>query len=173
MATVKTRIQLKSDTEANWNRATNFCPLRGEVIIYLTDELHPFFRIKIGDGTTYVRDLPFFTGQSNAFDVIIDTTEHLNMRTHFIPEQGVLIIYTDKSTITDDYGRQIVVPGFKVGDSLTYLIDLPFIGDEIVSELRAHTLNTDIHVTAAEKTFWNNKLNYDTIIDEELILSRN
>lgn len=57
--TVKTRIQLKNDTEANWNKAINFIPLRGEPIIYLTDQAHPFFRIKIGDGVTAVAQLPF------------------------------------------------------------------------------------------------------------------
>ena len=41
---VKTRIQNKNDIEANWLKATNFTPLKGEVIIYNED--------KIGDLTT-------------------------------------------------------------------------------------------------------------------------
>ena len=60
--TVKTRIQLKNDTEQNWERAKNFVPLRGEVIIYLADDTHPFSRLKVGDGTTNVIDLPFIGG---------------------------------------------------------------------------------------------------------------
>ena len=56
---VKTRIQLKCDTEANWRKAVGFSPLLGELIIYSTDETHPFFRIKVGDGITNVNDLPF------------------------------------------------------------------------------------------------------------------
>ena len=59
MASVKTRFQLKNDTEENWNKATHFIPLKGEPIIYSTDETHPFFRVKIGDGVTTVINLPF------------------------------------------------------------------------------------------------------------------
>ena len=63
--TIKTRIQLKSDTEANWNKAgpkdgsTGFVPLRGELIVYTADATHPFSRLKVGDGETNVVDLPF------------------------------------------------------------------------------------------------------------------
>lgn len=56
---IKTRIQLKNDTEENWNKATSFIPLKGELIIYLTDEAHPFSRLKVGDGVTPVTELPF------------------------------------------------------------------------------------------------------------------
>lgn len=58
-ATIKTRVQLKCDTEAHWSRATNFIPLKGEVIIYSADDTHPFSRLKAGDGVTTVRELPF------------------------------------------------------------------------------------------------------------------
>ena len=63
--TANTRIQLKSDTEANWNKAgpkdnsLGFVPLKGELIIYSTDEAHPFSRLKVGDGVTNVVNLPF------------------------------------------------------------------------------------------------------------------
>lgn len=63
--TIKTRIQLKSDTEANWNKAApkngnpGFIPLRGEVIIYSADATHAFSRLKVGDGETNVVNLPF------------------------------------------------------------------------------------------------------------------
>ena len=73
--TVKARIQLKSDTEKNWNKAgpkpgsSGFIPLRGEVIIYLADDTHPFSRLKVGDGTTPVTDLPFVAGNSTNSDI--------------------------------------------------------------------------------------------------------
>ena len=63
--TIKTRIQLKSDTEANWNKAgpkngsNGFVPLAGELIVYTADATHPFSRLKAGDGVTNVVDLPF------------------------------------------------------------------------------------------------------------------
>ena len=51
---VKTRVIQKHGTSSDWNQATNFVPLQGEIIVY--DDLKKF---KIGDGTTSVIDLPF------------------------------------------------------------------------------------------------------------------
>ena len=53
-----TRIQLKHDTETNWNKAVNFIPKAGEMIIYDADGTNSV-RIKIGDGITVVNNLPF------------------------------------------------------------------------------------------------------------------
>lgn len=36
---IKTRIQLKRDTTSNWNNATGFIPLQGEVILYTDHEI--------------------------------------------------------------------------------------------------------------------------------------
>lgn len=49
-----TRIQQKADTKANWDKATNFVPLKGEYIYY--SDLH---KVKVGDGVTKVGSLPF------------------------------------------------------------------------------------------------------------------
>ena len=92
----------------------------------------------------------------------------------FIPKKGQIIVYSDRGKMQN--GDKVVdVPGFKVGDGLAYLVDLPFVGDDqtqtIMGLLRVHTDNADIHVTLAEKEFWNNKLNY-TLADENLVLNR-
>lgn len=63
---VNTRIQLKNDTEDSWNKAVNFVPKQGELIIYnaepnSTDEARLFPRFKVGDGITTVVNLPFST----------------------------------------------------------------------------------------------------------------
>ncbi len=58
--TLKTRVVLKHDTEANWNKATTFVPKKGEVIIYDPDSTHTYSRQKIGDGVKTVVALPFF-----------------------------------------------------------------------------------------------------------------
>lgn len=52
-----TRIQLKTDTAANWAKATNFKPKAGELVYYSDIK-----RIKIGDGITAVAALPFVGG---------------------------------------------------------------------------------------------------------------
>ena len=58
--TLKTRVILKHDTEANWNKATTFVPKKGEVIIYDPDDTYSYSRQKIGDGVKTVVALPFF-----------------------------------------------------------------------------------------------------------------
>ena len=52
--TFQGRIVQKHDTKANWDKATNFVPLKGEIIVY--DDLK---KIKIGDGATKVGSLAF------------------------------------------------------------------------------------------------------------------
>ena len=56
--TINTRVINKHDVEANWNKAVNFIPKAGEMIIYDADGTNPV-RIKIGDGITVVNSLPF------------------------------------------------------------------------------------------------------------------
>ena len=51
---IQTRIRQKVDTKANWDKATNFVPLKGEYIYY--SDLH---KVKVGDGVTKVGALPF------------------------------------------------------------------------------------------------------------------
>lgn len=54
--TFQGRIVQKHDIKANWDKATNFVPLKGEIIIY--DDLN---KIKIGDGSTAIVNLPYST----------------------------------------------------------------------------------------------------------------
>lgn len=57
-----TRIQQKTDTKANWDKATNFVPLKGEYIYY--SDLH---RVKVGDGVTKVGSLPFLADSDSHY----------------------------------------------------------------------------------------------------------
>lgn len=74
---IRARYQQKYDYEINWNKATTFVPLLGEMIIYraeIDDDGDPlpaaqlpsgrttpilYPRIKVGDGVTVITDLPF------------------------------------------------------------------------------------------------------------------
>ena len=84
---IKTRIQNKHDLEVNWNAATGFIPLKGELIVYdvevdenkqpitkvvdgiekpvyeLAGRTTPYTyeRFKIGDGIKSASNLPFTT----------------------------------------------------------------------------------------------------------------
>ena len=88
--TIKTRIQLKCDTEANWNKSvlvseggiekttgTSFIPREGEVIIYKADDTHPFSRLKVGNGTTNVVRLPFISANSINNLILVETYNDL------------------------------------------------------------------------------------------------
>lgn len=52
---LKARVQNKCDTAANWKLATNFKPLKGEIILYTDTK-----QMKVGDGNTLVNNLPFY-----------------------------------------------------------------------------------------------------------------
>lgn len=65
-------------------------------------------------------------------------------------EPGALYIWSDYRQ--DEQGNDI--PGVKVGTGNAYVLDLPFQDEDFLS----HILNTEIHVTAEEKEFWNNKV---------------
>ena len=57
--TLNSRMQQRHDIENNWNKAVNFIPLAGEIIIYDPDTAHSYARLKCGDGVTTVVNLPF------------------------------------------------------------------------------------------------------------------
>lgn len=73
---IKSRIVHKHDTESNWNKATNFIPKQGEIIVYDIDSNHSYERIKIGDGVTNVNNLPFVisTLTNDEIDAICGST---------------------------------------------------------------------------------------------------
>lgn len=78
-------------------------------------------------------------------------------------QKNVLYIYSDYKSIERD-GEQILIPGLKIGDGTTYLIDLPFVNDtskgsELEQLILDHINNKVIHISAEERNFWNNKLN--------------
>jgi hypothetical protein len=56
---LNTRIVHKHDIQSNWEKATGFIPMKGEIIIYDTDMNYSYERCKIGDGNTNVNNLPF------------------------------------------------------------------------------------------------------------------
>ena len=61
---INSRTQQKHDVAANWAKATNFIPKKGEIIIYdaeynASGEETQAVRFKIGDGSKTVNNLPF------------------------------------------------------------------------------------------------------------------
>jgi hypothetical protein len=85
---MKTRIVHKHDLEKNWDTASNFnfIPWKGEIIIYDIETsvddlpegrttLYNYERIKIGDGETVVKNLPFVSQPIATEDDIIALLE--------------------------------------------------------------------------------------------------
>lgn len=113
-----------------------------------------------------------------------DTTANWNAALGFVPLKGEIIVYTDYESYTAEENGVTVtkyIPGIKIGDGLAYVQDLPFVSDDIRMSLLQHVEDLSVHVTAAEKQFWNNKINiddsYDILIDEldneTLVFNRN
>ena len=106
--TFKTRIIQKHDIEANWQKATNFVPKKGEMIVYDIDSNHNYERIKIGDGEHIPNDLPFVTdnyytksetdAKLNGKQVQLNTTQLAAVNSG---------ITSDKVTKYDNYQSQI------------------------------------------------------------------
>lgn len=78
-----------------------------------------------------------------------NTTAGWSAQPQLKSKAGCLYVYTDYSSVNNQD-----VPGFKFGDGSSYVVDLPF--SDAMDAL--HRANTTIHVTAAEKEAWNNKV---------------
>lgn len=80
----------------------------------------------------------------------INTTAGWNAQSTLISGNGTIYIYSDYKTVD---GKNI--PNIKIGDGTSYLSALPFAFTD-----STHAADTDIHVTADDKTKWNNKATY-------------
>lgn len=99
------------------------------------------------------------------------TTEEWNSRVGYIPENNLICIYDDYKTVVDQEGNEQKIKGFKIGDGKAYLIDLPFVSEDVSDRLDDHITNYIIHTNAAEKALWSSKINCDGVVGETLIFS--
>jgi len=95
--------------------------------------------------------------------VYTNDTAGWNSDPTLVAEEGAFYVYTDAAT----YDGQLV-PRLKIGDGSTYLIDLPFLNDPEYE----HMNDTTVHITAAERQLWNNKVTTYEPQNETLILSK-
>lgn len=103
--------------------------------------------------TTYDQLIKPYIDSSISDHIRADTTAAWNSDLTYIPNRGQMIIYTDAYTVDNE-----PYPGFKVGDGLAYLADLPFQDDDLRSILEDHLNNAIIHITNSERATWNNKV---------------
>ena len=71
MATIvsNARVFQKNGLEENWNKVTDYIPGKGEIIIYNADEDHEYPRLKVGDGVSLPKDLPFAMAGGTGGDI--------------------------------------------------------------------------------------------------------
>ena len=104
--TLKTRILLKTDTTANWNKAANsFIPKAGEVCIYsdrfqLEDGTY-VPGIKVGDGSSYINELEFM-GEEYISEEEIDSLFVKLIKFYLQPKKGQSKEYTCEEGMTWD-----------------------------------------------------------------------
>lgn len=111
--------------------------------------------------------------------VRFNTTQYWNSQIGYIPKAGEIIIYADYKTAIVD-GKMVNIPAIKIGSGNAYIQDLVFVGgnggDIDQDMLLAHIADAIVHVTQADREFWNNKLNvtdYHEVVNEALIFNRN
>ena len=106
--------------------------------------------------------------------VYYDTKANWDAQRFLIAERRVVYIYSDYDYVEDEAGNRIAVAGVKIGDGTTYLIDLPFVGDATTKLIVEHLADSTVHITAAEREFWNNKISafFRDENPENLILSK-
>ena len=111
---LKTRVQNKCDTAANWKLATNFKPLKGEIILYTDTK-----QMKVGDGNTLVNNLPFypsgdvtaagnntFTGSNtfrSGFLQVGGDNTHITLNDNGIESGGIKLLFNSPSSGTFNY----------------------------------------------------------------------
>lgn len=103
-----------------------------------------------------------------------DTSANWALQPMLVAERAEIYIYSDHEIIYDGVGNPTFVAGIKIGDGTSYLADMPFVTDAMSAMLLQHIGNSSVHLTDAEREFWNNKIscylnNEDA---ENLILSK-
>lgn len=94
--------------------------------------------------------------------VVYNTTAYWNSHRTLVSKKGYIYIYSDymKDSNNND------IPGFKVGDGSSYLIDMPFV-DELYLE---HIRDNIRHITQEERLFWNRKVRCQVAEDNHKLI---
>lgn len=106
-------------------------------------------------------------GGSDYTKIYYGTVEQWNA-SHEISKKQALYVYTD--AIKE---QEHTIPKFKIGDGLAYVVDLPFVGDDVSAILVEHISNSVSHITSQERLAWNSKCKIDEsdLVNENLILT--
>lgn len=148
---LKSRIQLKHDTEENWLKATNFIPKEGEIVIYDVDANNPIARFKIGDGTTSVNQLSFVSHHKiiSYLPQVLSEEEMAQARENIgaMSEEEVLDILGNIVYINVEDNENIEdpeIPAITVDDTLSETSINPVQNNVITAELNRKVTSGDL-----------------------------
>ena len=105
-------------------------------------------------------------------NIMSGTTEYLIDKPQLISKKDTIIIDTDYQS-KEEEGNIINIPGIKIADGSAFLIDQPFVDEDIRKVVSSHINNSDIHITPQEREFWNNKVRcyLDTLEQDNIIFT--
>lgn len=105
--------------------------------------------------------------------IYYDTKANWDQQVSLVGEEGSIYVYKDAEVIYDEVGNPTFIAGIKVGDGNAYLIDMPFVSADMSAALLRHISDQHVHLTDAERQFWNNKVSAytDPLNEENLIFS--
>ena len=113
------------------------------------------------------------------------TEAEWNAQQTLLTAEGALYIYSDHTKVIDPTtGEVTVIPAIKIGDGVSYLSQLPFIGgggaspeveeklDELTDTVDEHISDSPIHVSDEDRDEWNSKIRarIDSENTENLVL---
>ena len=105
--------------------------------------------ISVSQGSVVEADLGLIYNGGGADKIFYNTTAYWNSRPTLVAKEGYIYIYSDHKQ-----SQGVDIPGIKIGDGTSYLIDMPFTD----KPLDDHIADTVKHVTAIERAFWNDKV---------------
>lgn len=104
------------------------------------------------------------------------TEAEWNAQPTLISQEGAFYVYSDHKQVTDADGNITNIPAIKIGDGVSFLTSLPFIGggsydesseelEEIAETVEEHIADSAIHVSDEDRSCWNGKV--EARIDDE------
>lgn len=119
--------------------------------------------------------------QFDSSKIKYNTTAYWNSHSDLIPPQGTIVVYSDArgQVGVNHLGEPIYEPDMKICDGRAYLIDQPFINEDLRKIVMAH-LESLSHLQEGEREFWNHKIDvddgyeqvHDELQNETLVLTR-
>lgn len=127
---------------------------------------------EIGEILMMTENGPAWEEASASGQIYYHTTAEWNAQLTLISQAGAFYVYSDHRQVTnEDRNMTYNVPGLKIGDGVSYLSDLPFVGegsgsmeeveeelDELTHTVQDHVGDDEAHVTDEDRESWDNKV---------------